>query len=313
MTSAFAVPAAAGVPVTHRGLSTSVTVVTGQVGDPTRPGGVDWESLARAGGTLVVLMGVATRAEIARRLLAGRPAGRHPGGGGRVGDHGPASAPCAPPWPAGRRRAGGQPGRHRRRGRWPASIWPPRRPRPWPAGRWWSPGPATRPRPWPACSSRPGARVLGGPGHRDRRPRRRRRPPWPAAADPGGRHYDWVAFTSANAVHRLRPAAAGRPGLARPDPPGRRRGRPPPPPWPSYRLAGRPGARRWPPGPAWPPPSSRRRRAAGSSFPGPRRPGTCPAGLGPRAGRSTRWSPTARWPPPRHGPSRRAAWPRPTP
>jgi len=75
VTSAFAVPAVAGVPVTHRGLSTSATVVTGHVGDPTAAGAVDWESLGRAGGTLVVLMGMATRAEIARRLLdSGRPA-----------------------------------------------------------------------------------------------------------------------------------------------------------------------------------------------------------------------------------------------
>ena len=50
VTSAIAVPAVAGIPVTQRGLSTSVTVVTGQVGDETRPGGVDWESLARANG-----------------------------------------------------------------------------------------------------------------------------------------------------------------------------------------------------------------------------------------------------------------------
>jgi siroheme synthase len=64
----------AGIPVTQRGLSTSVTVVTGQVGDETRSGGVDWESLARANGTLVILMGMATRGEIARRLqLGGRP------------------------------------------------------------------------------------------------------------------------------------------------------------------------------------------------------------------------------------------------
>ena len=70
VTSAVAVPAAAGVPVTHRGLSTSVTVVTGHVGDDTASGGVDWESLAKAGGTLVILMGMATRAAIAERLLA---------------------------------------------------------------------------------------------------------------------------------------------------------------------------------------------------------------------------------------------------
>jgi uroporphyrinogen III methyltransferase/synthase len=70
VTSAVAVAAAAGVPVTHRGLSSSVTVVTGHVGDDTAPGGVDWESLARAGGTLVILMGMATRAAIAERLIA---------------------------------------------------------------------------------------------------------------------------------------------------------------------------------------------------------------------------------------------------
>jgi uroporphyrinogen III methyltransferase/synthase len=71
VTSAFAVPAAVGVPVTHRGLSTSVTVVTGHVGDSGGPRAVEWEALARAGGTLVVLMGMEHRAEIARRLIAG--------------------------------------------------------------------------------------------------------------------------------------------------------------------------------------------------------------------------------------------------
>ena len=74
VTSAFAAPASAGVPVTHRGLSSSVTVVSGHVGDHGAPGAVDWASLARAGGTLVVLMGMANRAEIALRLVdGGRP------------------------------------------------------------------------------------------------------------------------------------------------------------------------------------------------------------------------------------------------
>ena len=73
VSSAFAVPALAGIPVTHRGRSTSVTVVTGHGGDDPG-GGVDWEVLARGGGTLVVLMGVATRADVARRLMeGGRP------------------------------------------------------------------------------------------------------------------------------------------------------------------------------------------------------------------------------------------------
>jgi uroporphyrinogen III methyltransferase/synthase len=70
VTSAVAVPAYAGVPVTHRGLSTSLTVVTGHrrhaADDP-----VDWDAVARAGGTIVVLMGVAHRAELARDLMAG--------------------------------------------------------------------------------------------------------------------------------------------------------------------------------------------------------------------------------------------------
>jgi uroporphyrinogen III methyltransferase/synthase len=75
VTAAFAAPAAAGVPVTHRGLSTSVTVVTGHVGDPSAPGGVDWSALAAAGGTLVVLMGMENRAAIAASLTK---AGRDP-------------------------------------------------------------------------------------------------------------------------------------------------------------------------------------------------------------------------------------------
>ncbi len=77
VTSAFAAPAVAGIPVTHRGVASSVTVVTGRVGasgsDPT--GAPDWAALARAGGTLVILMGMSTRAAIADALVAG---GRSP-------------------------------------------------------------------------------------------------------------------------------------------------------------------------------------------------------------------------------------------
>jgi len=74
VSAAFAVPAAAGVPVTHRGVASSVTVVSGHVGDPAAPGAVDWASLARAGGTLVIMMGMGTRHALAERLLAaGRP------------------------------------------------------------------------------------------------------------------------------------------------------------------------------------------------------------------------------------------------
>jgi uroporphyrinogen III methyltransferase/synthase len=74
ITSAIAVPAYAGVPVTHRGMSTSFTVVTGHE-DPWAATETDWDAVARVGGTIVVLMGAATRGEIARRLIdAGRDA-----------------------------------------------------------------------------------------------------------------------------------------------------------------------------------------------------------------------------------------------
>jgi uroporphyrin-III C-methyltransferase len=70
VTSAIAAPAAAGVPVTQRGVSASVTIVTGhrREGDEDE---TDWDALARVGGTIVVLMGVAERATIARKLIAG--------------------------------------------------------------------------------------------------------------------------------------------------------------------------------------------------------------------------------------------------
>ena len=70
ITSAIAAPAYAGVPVTYRGLATSFTVVTGHE-DPWAATETDWDSVARLGGTIVVLMGVGTRAEIAKRLIHG--------------------------------------------------------------------------------------------------------------------------------------------------------------------------------------------------------------------------------------------------
>ncbi|MEY2398707.1 MAG: uroporphyrin-III C-methyltransferase, partial [Actinomycetota bacterium] len=71
VTSASAAPAYAGVPLTHRGLSSSVTIVTGH-DDEATPGEADWEAVARmgiGGGTIVVLMGAARRGEIAQHLI----------------------------------------------------------------------------------------------------------------------------------------------------------------------------------------------------------------------------------------------------
>jgi uroporphyrin-III C-methyltransferase len=73
VSSAIAVPAYAGIPVTQRGLASSVTIVTGH--EQCGPSSVDWEALARVGGTLVILMGVETLPHITQRLLNG---GLHP-------------------------------------------------------------------------------------------------------------------------------------------------------------------------------------------------------------------------------------------
>ncbi|MXZ84170.1 MAG: uroporphyrinogen-III C-methyltransferase [Acidimicrobiia bacterium] len=70
ITSAVAVPAYAGIPVTMRYSSTSFTVVTGHE-DPTKgEGSVNWEAVASLGGTVVVLMGAARCRPICERLIA---------------------------------------------------------------------------------------------------------------------------------------------------------------------------------------------------------------------------------------------------
>jgi uroporphyrin-III C-methyltransferase len=69
ISSAIGAPAAAGIPVTYRGLSASFTVVTGHRQRGETP--VNWQALAKAGGTIVILMGVAQRGEIAAELLEG--------------------------------------------------------------------------------------------------------------------------------------------------------------------------------------------------------------------------------------------------
>jgi uroporphyrin-III C-methyltransferase len=70
VSAALAAPAAAGIPVTHRGLASSFAVVTGHE-DPARPeAAVDWERLAAAVDTLVILMGVGALPRIVARLVA---------------------------------------------------------------------------------------------------------------------------------------------------------------------------------------------------------------------------------------------------
>jgi len=69
VTSAIAAPSYAGIPVTHRGLASTVTFITGHE-DPTKPeSSLDWAELARLRGTKVFLMGVERLREITRRLM----------------------------------------------------------------------------------------------------------------------------------------------------------------------------------------------------------------------------------------------------
>ena len=70
VSSAMAAPAYAGIPVTHRGMASLVTFVTGSE-DPDKPdSAVDWRSLASQTGTLVVLMGWKTLPNIVETLLS---------------------------------------------------------------------------------------------------------------------------------------------------------------------------------------------------------------------------------------------------
>jgi uroporphyrin-III C-methyltransferase len=73
VSSALAAPAAAGIPVTHRRMSGSVTIITGHEaeGEPER---VRWDALATASDTLVVMMGAGRLRQLSARIIAaGRP------------------------------------------------------------------------------------------------------------------------------------------------------------------------------------------------------------------------------------------------
>jgi uroporphyrinogen III methyltransferase/synthase len=69
VTSASAVPAYAGIPLTHRGVASSFTVVTGSETPTKSESVVQWEHIARSGGTLVLLMSWASLEDIARSLI----------------------------------------------------------------------------------------------------------------------------------------------------------------------------------------------------------------------------------------------------
>jgi uroporphyrinogen III methyltransferase/synthase len=75
VTSAIAVPAYAGIPLTERSMTSSVGFITGHE-DPTKPGSsIDWEALVKGLGTMVFLMGIGNLGAITKKLVAcGKPA-----------------------------------------------------------------------------------------------------------------------------------------------------------------------------------------------------------------------------------------------
>ena len=127
ISSAYAVPAYAGIPVTQRGVAAQVTVVTGHE-DPAKPGSdLDWASLAATPGTLVFLMGVGAMAGNAARLIEHGMAGRHAGRGDLRRDAaGPAHRRRTAARHRGRRGRDAPACDHARRRRWRpcTSSWP---------------------------------------------------------------------------------------------------------------------------------------------------------------------------------------------
>ena len=79
VTSAVSVPAAAGIPVTHRGVSQGFCVLAGHVRPGDSRSSVDWASLARSGITLVLLMSIDHLTEIADTLISAGLPGITPG------------------------------------------------------------------------------------------------------------------------------------------------------------------------------------------------------------------------------------------
>lgn len=75
VSSGYAVPAYAGIPLTHRDLSSSATFVTGHEDPSKTSSGIDWNKLAAGSDTLVLFMGVRNLPEIAAALIK---AGRNP-------------------------------------------------------------------------------------------------------------------------------------------------------------------------------------------------------------------------------------------
>ncbi len=74
ITSAIAVPAYAGIPVTHRGLASSLAIITGHEDTSKDSSSINWEKLATGVDTLIFLMGMKNLPEMVTRMMEyGRP------------------------------------------------------------------------------------------------------------------------------------------------------------------------------------------------------------------------------------------------
>ena len=83
ITAGLGVPAALGIPVTHREFCRGVTFITGNRANAAHAGTQpDWHALAHSGTTLVIYMGLTNLAGIVSGLLGAGHAGIHAGGGG---------------------------------------------------------------------------------------------------------------------------------------------------------------------------------------------------------------------------------------
>ena len=79
LSSPLAVPAVAGIPVTHRGVAHEFTVVSGHLPPGHADSLVDWDALARLRGTLLLMMAVENAPRSPQALLAAGRAGAHAG------------------------------------------------------------------------------------------------------------------------------------------------------------------------------------------------------------------------------------------
>ncbi len=69
ISSAYAVPAYAGIPVTHRGLASSFTVITGHEDPEKDKSSIAWDKLSTGSDTLIFLMGMGNLAQIVNQLV----------------------------------------------------------------------------------------------------------------------------------------------------------------------------------------------------------------------------------------------------